>query len=306
MAKEYIEDDQLEEEIENEDDEDRGDSLEDEDLEEDDNEDEDGEEEEDGEDEGEEEETPKKEPRIPKSRLDEVIQQREDAKERNLWLEAQLEKLINNHNKTEDKQIEIEVSTYDYEKAEEDYISLIIEGEIAKASKLRAEINKEQKADMMKLINNIESSASSKAKAESTGAIETERFNTYIESIESKYPFLNSKHKGYNEEAVDTVNTLLAGYVSAGKSKIEGLKLAVSKVAPLYDKTPSDTKQSLGSKRTVEAGKKAAKAASTQPTKFKSSTSTKSVDNSDVNVAKLSEREFAKLTQKELRLLRGD
>jgi len=37
--------------------------------------------------------------------------------------------------------------------------------------------------------------------------------------MEVKYPYLNFKDKAYNEEAVDTVNTLLAGYVAAGKSK---------------------------------------------------------------------------------------
>lgn len=306
MAK-FIEEDALEdEEIEQEELEDRGDILETEDedeIEEDEQEDGEGEDDEDEVDEPE-DTKPIKEPRIPKSRFDEVIQQREDAKERNLWLEAQLEKLIGQSNKQEAEKPKVEASLYDFDKAEEDYISLIIEGEITKASKLRNEINREQETKMMNIIKGIESSVSTKAKSDSSALLEDERFNNFIDTIEDKYPFLDSKHKDYNEEAVDTVNTLLAGYVSAGKTKTEALRLAVAKVSPLYK--VEAPKQSLGNKRTIEAGKKAAKAAATQPVKAKNSTSAKSVDNSDVDVTKISEKEFAKLTAKERSLLRGD
>lgn len=312
MAK-YIEE-EIEEEIdplEEEDEGDRGDNFDDEEedtesIEEEDQEDSDEDEDEEvEEDEEEEDPTPKKEPRIPKSRLDEVIQQREDAKERNLWLEAQLEKLINASNKQEAPvEKEIEVSTFDFDKAEEDYISLVIEGEISKATKLRNDINKERRAEMLSLISNIESKVTSKAKQDSTATIEQERFDNYIDVLETKYPFLNSKSKEHNEEAVETVNTLLAGYISAGKTKTEALKLAVNKVAPFYNKEELPVKKSLGNKRTIEAGKKAAKAASAQPIKVKSG-STRSSDPT-VNINKMSERDFSKLTDKELRVLRGD
>jgi hypothetical protein len=304
MAKqEFIEEDALEEEEEKED---RGDLLE-EDQEEDQEEDEEVEEEEEVDEEEEEELPPKKEAKIPRERFNEVIQQREDAKERNLWLEAQLEKLINAGNKEKEAIAPKEPeSTYDFEKAEEDYINLIIEGEIAKATKLRGEINRESKAETLRMIKAIEESVTHKAKTDSSAAFEQDRFDKYIDDVESKYPFLNSNHKAYNEEAVETVNTLLAGYVAAGRTKTEGLKLAVSKVAPFYSKEEVETKQSLGNKRTVAAGKKAASAASSQPSKVKPSTSAKAVDNSDVDVTKISEKDFAKLTAKERSILRGD
>lgn len=303
IEEDVLEDEEIEQEVE-----DRGDSLE-EDEDEDEVEDvestkKDDEEEGDNNEEDEEVET-KKEPRIPKSRFDEVIQQREDAKERNLWLESQLEKLIGQANKQQEAIVpKVEVSLYDFDKAEEDYISLIIEGEISKASKLRNEINREQEAKMMNIIKNIESSVSTKAKSDSSALLEDERFNAFVETVEVKHPFLDSNHKDYNEEAVDTVNTLLAGYISAGKGKTEALRLAVAKVTPLYFKP--EVKQSLGNKRTVEAGKKAAKAAAAQPVRTKNSATTKLVDNSDVDITKISEKEFAKLTSKERSLLRGD
>jgi DNA-binding CsgD family transcriptional regulator len=308
MAK-YTEEDQEDETL------DRGDDFledeEDEDLEEieEDQEDEevDEEEQEEEEDEVEEEEVPtKKEARIPKSRFDEVIQQREDAKERNLWLEAQLEKLISLSNApTAATPAAPQAPTYDFTAAEEQYVSLIIEGEIAKASALRNQIDKERKNELMGLINTIKSTASTEAKAESTAAIEAERFNNYIATVESTYSFLDTNSKDYNEEAVDTVNALLAGYVASGKTKTEGLKLAISKVVPLYKGVEKEIKVSLGGKRKVEAGKKAAKAASSQPTKVKSA-STKSADSETVDISKMSERDFNKLTKKELSILRGD
>jgi hypothetical protein len=258
------------------------------------------------EEEEEEEETPPKEIKIPKSRLDEVIKQREEAKERNLWLEAQLEKLIAQsvENKKEAEKIIETVSTYDFEDAENRYVNLIIEGETSKAAKLRTEIEKERQTELKNLISSLSKSASEDAKNQSSAIIEEGKFNTLVENFESKYKFLDSESKEYNEEAVDTVNTLLAGYVAAGKSKAEGLKLAVGKVAPLYTKVV-ETKQSLGNKRKVEAGKKAAQAANSQPTKTKS-VSTRQVDKEGVNVSKMSEKEFSQLTEKEKRILRGD
>lgn len=260
------------------------------------------------EEEEEEVEKPKKEIKIPKSRFDEVIAQREEAKERNLWLEAQLEKLINSQKVNEVvAPVKTKEPEYNFEEAEERYVNLIIEGEIAKATKLRSEIDKARQESLKAIISEITESVTSRAKSESSALLDEEKFNTLIENFENKYKFLDTSSDEYNEEAVDTVNTLLAGYVAAGKTKAEGLRLAVNKVAPLYEKTKEvkDVKQSLGNKRKVEAGKKAAQAANSQPTKTKS-VSTRTVDKETVNVAKMSEKEFAQLTEKEKRILRGD
>lgn len=292
---------------------DRGDIIEDEDSEEIEEIEEVGEDvedqEEDGEDdddsseseeEEEEPEPPQKPIKIPKARLDEVVRQREEARDRVSWLEEQLEKLISNQTKKETKTTE---PTYDFDLAEETYINLIIEGDVAKASKLRQEINAKQREHYQTLLSEIEDKATSKAKGESSAYIEHEKFVTAISNMESKYPYLDADSKQYNEEAVDTVNTLLAGYIAAGKTKIEALALAVKKVVPMYEQ--KSTKSTLGSQRKTEAGKKAAQAAKQQPTKTKS-TSTKSVDMDVVNVAKMSERDFKKLSAKEKSILRGD
>jgi hypothetical protein len=247
---------------------------------------------------------PKKEPRIPKSRFDEINNRMKEANERNLWLEEQLEKLINQSAQSS-KQVapkEPDLPKYDYDTAEEEYINLIIGGDIAKATKLRNEINNYRQQDLQALISGIKSEASDNAKSQSSQLLEKERFENSIATMESKYPFLNNNNKAYNEEAVETVNTLLAGYLASGKGKVESLQLAIKKVLPLYEK--AGTKVSLGDQRKTEAGKKAAQASKQQPTKAKSSTRTS--DMGLVNINKMSDRDFSKLTAKEKSILRGD
>ena len=301
MAKDKVENvEELEEEIE-----DRGDLYdpedEDEELEEEVDDEEDDDEEDDEEDEN--DETP--EPKIPKSRLDEVIAQREEAKERTLWLEAQLETLIKQAQSSTQVKDQVVEKPYDFSKAEEDYVSLIIEGEVAKASKLRSEIDSQREKQFKKMIEDVKESSSKQVKESSVQAIEEQKFQLAIESLEAKYKFLDTNSKDYNEEAVDTVNTLLAGYIAAGKSKSEGLRLAVNKVVPMYAKDEKDTKPSLGNKRKVDSGKKAVQAAKSQPPKTKS-TNTRSSDVSTLDIRKMSDKDFSKLTETELKQLRGD
>jgi len=291
VEEEEVLEDEEEETLETtEEEEDRGDSFE--------SEEEFEEEEEEGE-EVEEEPTP---PKIPKSRLDAVIKQREEAKERAAWLEEQLSKLIAKQSEVE-KVKEPEVPAFDFDQAEEDYITFIIEGETAKASKLRSEINKARQAETVRLVNSIKESSSAEAKTLSEARIEEERFKNLVEALEVKHPYLNNKHKDFNEEAVETVNTLLAGYIAAGKSRSEGLKLAIAKVNPMYEK--QNKPKTVAETRTKEAGKKAVIAAKSQPIKTRSSTSS-AVDAKALNVLKMSERDFNSLTDKEKRLLRGD
>jgi hypothetical protein len=247
---------------------------------------------------------PKKEPRIPKSRFDEINNRMKDANERNLWLEEQLEKLINQQSqqqKTAPR--EPEAPSYDYDTAEEEYITLIINGDIAKATKLRNDINAHRQSDLAILISGIENKASDNAKSQSGLLLEKERFESSIVNMEKTYPFLNHKDKAYNEEAVETVNTLLAGYLAAGKGKVESLQLAIKKVLPLYEKKVT-TKTTLGDQRKTEAGKKAAAASKQQPTKQKTTTRTSDMGKANINT--MSDRDFSKLTAKEKSILRGD
>lgn len=292
---------------------DRGDgfTVEDEDLDDDSSEEEESDEnQEEDEDEQEEDEVidtpPVKEPRIPKSRLDEVLSQRDEARERQLWLEEQLEKLITLQSNKE-PQVKEPKQVYDFATAEQKYISLIIEGDTNQASQLRSEIDKERKAEMMELINGIKADAETKAKAESGKAVESERFNTLVETFKTKYSFLDDSSDLYNEEAVETINTLTAGYAATGKSRSEALRLAVNKVAPMYVKDEPASKTTLGNQRTQQAVKKATNASNKQPPQTPAGKSaSKASDNTKIDILKMSDKDFDNLTEREKRILRGD
>lgn len=261
---------------------------------------------EDEEEEIEEEVKPKqKEIKIPKSRLDKALKQRDEQKERTLWLEEQLEKLINSQTRQTQPSVPTTPEpTYDFDAAEEQYASLLIEGDTVKAARLRREIDSERQKEIRSLISEIKKSNDDEVTAKVKDASETEKFNTLIKSYENKYPFLDADSDDSNEEAIDTVNALMSGYLAKGNSKSEALKKAIEKVAPMYAKA-EPVKKSLGKERKIEAGKKAAQASKSQPSKTKSSTST-TIDTSKLNIAKMTERDFNKLTPKELKALRGD
>lgn len=286
-------DDELEEDIEENEDEEESEDTEEE-LDEDEEE------------EVEEDVKPKqKDIKIPKSRLDKALKQRDEQRERTLWLEEQLEKLINSQTRQTQSVVQTPAEpTYDFDVAEEQYATFLIEGDTVKAARLRKEIDSERQKEIRSLISDIKRSNDDEVTAKVKDAAETEKFNSLIKNYENKYPFLNADNDDSNEEAIDTVNALMSGYLAKGSSKSEALKKAIEKVAPMYAKS-EPAKKSLGKERKIEAGKKAAQASKNQPTKTKSSTST-NIDTSKLNIAKMSERDFNKLTPRELKALRGD
>jgi len=290
-----------------EDDLDRGDLVEDDEDLEDDEEDISGESDDDDEDDEDELDDTEDEPsniQVPKSRLDEVISQRESEKDRVRWLEEQLETLIN-QNKAEHVVDKVVKEKYDFTAAEENYASLLIDGETSKAAQLRSVIDGERKADIVSLIKDTQNETVEEATLKSTDALEQDRFDTLIGRLEEKHPFLDTESDTYDSEAVETVNTLISGYMSSGKTKSQALKIAVSKVIPMYTKNEPTTKQSLGNKRIVKARKKAARASNAQPSEPRRK-SKESLDDATSEVSAMSERQYNKLTLKEKRVLRGD
>ena len=284
--------------------EDRGDNLdddEDDDEGEEGTEDEDGEESEEEDDDEEKERTSKKNIKIPKYRLEQEIEKVKKLSEREKWLEQQLELLLKKQPETQ-RQIDkaIEEVDFDFEEAEEKYITLLLEGETKEAVKLRREIN----AAHDKINNARLDAVREEAAKKSQGAVEERDFQTTVANFESKYDFLNPKKKAYNEEAVDTINTLFAGFLAKGSTKADALTNAVKKVLPLYVKETKDIKSD---KRTVDQRKKNVAAQKGQPPKVRSK-SIKNVDLDDFDIESLDDKEFSKLAKdrRAMAKLRGD
>lgn len=256
---------------------------------------------EDGDSDEEDQDEDEEEKRIPKSRLDQVLGQRDAERERSQWLENQLEKLIDQGAPAQTK-AEPEVEPFDYDAAETKYAELLLEGESEKAAKVRNLINRSRQEDMETMINKITTDVTEQSSTKTTEQIENNKFNDLVESYEGLYPSLNADHKDYSEEHTEMVNILLAGYVAQGKTKTEGLRLAVKKVIP---KQAPKKKASLGNSRDKQSRQKKADTSNRQPPRTKSSKMA-SGDTGDVVVSKLSERDYNKLSLRERKILRGD
>ena len=256
------------------------------------------------------EEDDEKEARIPKKRLDKVIQQREDAKEKVAWLEAQLEKALDKTDAPVEKStVEPEVEEFDFDTAEEKYIELLLSGEAAQAAQLRKSINTEQSKVHAEQI----AEATKVSKTEAQNVLNANKYEATVVDLEKQYPFLNHEHDDYNEEAVDTINTLMTGYEKQGDSQDVALLKAVKTMAPIYGKPEADAqadtiKTEKAANKTVreaKAKKTSVKASNQQPADIQASSKVNG-GKKTVSIADLSEKEFAKLTERELAVLRGD
>lgn len=266
------------------------------------------EEEEEENDEGEDGDT--KDVRIPKSRLDQVSAQRDAERDRVKWLEDQLEKVLNNQ--PEPKGIEEEKTSelppYDFNKAEEKYIELILEGESKDAARLRSEITQENTILMQEMLSVTKKEAFDSAKEVSQASVEDQRFEITVESFEQKHAFLDAESDDYNEEAVDTINALMTGLMQDGMSKSKALSKAVDRVSPLY--LTSSKKESLGStkgsKRSKAARSKATDTMKKQPPDTTTSVKGSKSGMDDVDINQVTDDQFRKMSKKELAIMRGD
>lgn len=299
---EDIEEDEEEEEDRGDviidDDEDDEDELEEEEEDGEEEADDEEDEEEDDEDDGADEE--EEDSRIPRSRLNQVIQQREAEKERVKWLEDQLETLIKAQTAKETPATAPETK-YDFDQAESQYIEKILEGDVESAQKIRAEINKQRDSEYHKQIETIKDSLKNSSLEETTKALDDAKFKEALADATSKYSFLNDRSKSYDEKAVRMANSLMASYVQEGLSKTEALNKAIKDVSPLFDKGTSKTKE-----RTTEARKKAVRASKSQPPESlaKGGKRTRNLEN--IDIGKVPEKVFNSLSKKELAKLRGD
>lgn len=289
----------LDDEPESESEEDESEDEEDESEDEDDPDDE--------EDEDEDEDDEEDDIRIPKSRLDQVLSQRDSEREENKWLREQLEAILQNKTKEVLKE-EDTPPEYDFDTAEAQYIEKILEGDTAEAAKIRKEINKARDAEYKYQINEARRMAKEEASGEALNSIDETRFTTLLDKYRTEYSFLNDENDAYNERAVVMANKLMAAYLAEGNSKSQSLELAVKDIVPLFEKVNNEkpTRKKVV-ERESQARKKAAKASRSQPPTPRSKK-----DSSNVNLDKLKPKDlmndkiFNSLSAKDKAKLRGD
>lgn len=299
----YADDEEDEDEVLDEDESEDEDDPEDdpEDDEEDDEEDDDDEEEED-------EDNDEALPKVPLSRLNEVIEQRRERDERIQWLEEQLTKLVSAPQQgaapQEAPQVE---SSFDFDAAEEQYVEAILSGEPEKATAIKRKINQESEKERQLQIETVKKLAREEAAKDATSSVEELRFEAEKEAAMEAHSFLDDESDDYNPKAVRMANALMVTNVQAGMTKADALADAVEEVAEIFKakgEKPAAKKKS--STRAVASRKRAAKAAKATPPDQVSRRGKTEPKLDPSMLEKMSEREFNKLTAREKAKLRGD
>lgn len=160
---------------------------------------------------------------VPTSRFEAVL-----AKQR--MLEDQLAKANANKQLTEaTQQDEPAPVEFDFTAAENEYITLVQEGESVKAQQLRSEIRDAEREAIMRDVN------SSKAPDISIDSIKQElAYDTAIQDNLAKFPILDQSSEGFDQLAIDHCNAIQTGYTNQGYAPADALNMAVNAVMNTY------------------------------------------------------------------------
>lgn len=233
----------------------------------------------------------KKQPMVPKSRLDEVLAKNKD-------LNAQLE-IERKAKAARQPEVDKDAKEFDFDTKETEYMKLVMEGETAKALAVRKEIRAAEQAQVLKQTDKA-SSADSEAEALAKAAM----------VVEENFPQFVKGHAEYNEEATKVVLRMRDGLIATGSNAVEALNeavdFAVRKFGLDKDLEVKDDKKvvDLDKKRQETVEKKIA-AQKKQPPEIKSEgNGGKREEKSEVD--EMSDEEFAALPESKKRALRGD
>lgn len=249
--------------------------------------------------------------RIPKDRFDEVIAQREDAREQVQLLSRQVEQLIDvvrgKETSPKEEAPKKEEFTYDFDAREADYMEAVLEGDTSKAASIRKEIRTAERKMFQQEQEDLVSKATESARSEARNLADETKFEKLIVENETKYPFLDQSTSEYNQDAVDKINSLFNRFVKAGSTKAEALQEAVDLIVPSYAKPVDEGKDKGlgGKKRKKQALKRNARANNAQPPRMKGKTTRENAIN-EYDVLNMTEKDFSKLPASVKKKLRGD
>ena len=230
------------------------------------------------------EETPK-EPMIPKSRFDEVLQKQKA-------LQKQLDEAL--APKVEDVK---EAPEFDFDAKELEYQNLILDGDSEAAAKLRSEIRTAEKQQMMFEVQ-------AKMGQTVTQNQEMVDLQTKATQLEAMYPELNQADPNFNQDKTNEVLELRDAYMTQGYTGADALQKSVDLImkgsAPTPKQDPID--KTIHTKKRIANTKKKIETAEKQPPTMKG----KNKVESKIDVNTMSVDEFDALPAETLRRMRGD
>lgn len=245
-------------------------------------------------DEVEEEEEPRKPRKTAKDRIQELIAKNKEKESQYLARIAELEEIAKKVKTSE----EVEKVESKLEEMEEQYASLIADGELKKAAALRKEMR-----NLERLI--VQKEAEQQAMRAKDAAKEEIKYDATVSALEEMYPQINPESDEYDEDTVKEILAIHQGLVLQGTSPSTAIQKAVKYV--LGSPQVAESKQKA-EERTKESKKKVAEVMKKQPAMSNKAgiDSDKAGIESELDVSKLSDKDFEKLPESVIAKLRGD
>ena len=239
---------------------------------------------------------------VPKSRMDEVIAERNE-------LRREMEAL-----KEAQKPAAPAAPAYDFEGKEKQYQELILDGEAEKATALRTEINQKTRESLSaELAQEVETTITRKN--------EETALQLAADKLQADFPQFNEDSSDYNEALTQEVIDLRDAFIIKGERPVDALAKAsgfvirnhdLSAPAPAEETSTGLAGKAAPAKKSIdEVSKKRAEvakkldAASKQPPELPGESSSSHGEKA-VDISTLSEEEFNALPEATLKRLRGD
>jgi len=235
----------------------------------------------------------KKQPMVPKSRLDEVLVK-----------QKALKKQLDDFAKAEEAK-KAQVPDFDFTAKESEYQQLVLDGESQKATEMREEIRNAERAHFM-----------SELEAKMGQTVQQSQEMTELQQkaleIQEQFPVLDENSANFDEELQGEVLSLRDAFIAQGYTPGDALArgveytLAAKKPELLASEQPSTNtvKKTQELKNKQKVSKKLEAADSQPPALQGESTANKPSNSIDIN--KLSDQEFNALPEETLRRMRGD
>ena len=240
---------------------------------------------------------------VPKSRLDDVIKERNE-------LRREMEAM-----KESQKPPAPAAPAYDFEANEKKYQDAVLDGETEKAKGIRAEINEATRAQLSaELTQEVERTVNRKN--------EESALQIAADKLQADFPMFDQDSSDYNEAMTQEVIDLRDAFIVKGDRPVDALAKASQYVISTHDISASQSEESTGlagkaapPKKTVDEvatqRKKKAQvaskldAASKQPPELPGESSSNHGEKA-LDISNLSEEEFNALPEATLKRLRGD
>lgn len=242
----------------------------------------------------------KNSPGIPRSRLNEVTQQRREAEQRaqameaaNAELRAQLAQLTAGRAPAAQAPAAPTAPAFDVDEAEEQYAQLLMEGDTKGAAAVRRQIN--QAIEISAFNRMAQTSASQRSQA---AAAET------VEALLVEHPWLGTED---GQGAVDLIEAWAAMKVQEGMSLADALRDATLRIAPRFA-PPAGGGQGGGQSVDIRAQRAIERGAAhslMQPANTAAGIGNRATP-PNVDTSKLSDDEYMALPEAERRRARGD